>query len=219
MRIGIDLGGTKTEFIALSSSGDVLLRERQPTPVGDYRRTLDTIRAGVLSIENRLGKVGSVGIGIPGTLSPATALVKGANSNCLNGTRLDVDLKDLLQREVRIANDANCFALSEAIDGAASRFGVVFGVILGTGTGGGLVIERKIRTGPNAIAGEWGHNSLPWHRNAVRDGAPDQPATLLVRQGGLYRNVAVGTGPCPQLSHADRTHRQRQGDRATRRGR
>ena len=174
MRIGIDLGGTKTEFIALSSSGDVLLRERQPTPVGDYRRTLDTIRAGVLSIENRLGKVGSVGIGIPGTLSPATALVKGANSNCLNGTRLDVDLKDLLQREVRIANDANCFALSEAIDGAASRFGVVFGVILGTGTGGGLVIERKIRTGPNAIAGEWGHNSLPWHRNAVRDGAPDQ---------------------------------------------
>ena len=162
MRIGIDLGGTKIEFIALSSTGDVLLRERQPTPVGNYRRTLDTIRAGVLSIESRLGETGSIGIGIPGTLSPATGLVKGANSSCLNNMQLDLDLESLLHRKVRIANDANCFALSEAVDGAASGSDLVFGVILGTGTGGGLVIDGRIRKGPNAIAGEWGHNPLPW---------------------------------------------------------
>lgn len=164
MRIGIDLGGTKIEFMALSASGDVLVRERRPTPTGDYRRTLDAIRAGVLSIEDRLGETGSVGVGIPGTLSPATGLVKGANSTCLNNMRLDRDLEGVLQRTVRIANDANCFALSEAIDGAASGHGLVFGVILGTGAGGGLVIDGKIRSGSNAIAGEWGHNPLPWHQ-------------------------------------------------------
>ncbi|MFT5440085.1 MAG: fructokinase [Alphaproteobacteria bacterium] len=174
MRIGIDLGGTKTEFIALSAMGDVLVREREATPAGDYRATIDLIRSKVLAIESRLGNRGSVGIGIPGVLSPSTGLVKGGNSTWLNGRRLDFDLAEALGRDVRIANDANCFALSEAVDGAASGAHMVFGVILGTGTGGGLVIGGAPLIGANAIAGEWGHNPLPWHNSNSGDGISQQ---------------------------------------------
>ena len=169
MRIGIDLGGTKIEFIALSATGEVLVRERRPTPRGDYRATIGLIRSGILAIEARLSLRGTVGIGIPGSVSPATGLVKGGNSTWLNGRKLDFDLAQALGRDVRMANDANCFALSEAIDGAACNAQVVFGVILGTGTGGGVVIGGKPLIGANAIAGEWGHNPLPW-RDADSEG-------------------------------------------------
>tara|TARA_R110000787_G_scaffold25320_4_gene71209 strand:+ start:1318 stop:2235 length:918 start_codon:yes stop_codon:yes gene_type:complete len=206
MRIGIDLGGTKIEFIALSAAGSVLLRERQPTPSGDYRQTLEAIRAGVLSIESRLGETGSVGIGIPGTMSPATGLVKGANSSCLNGMRLDLDLENLLQREIRIANDANCFALSEAVDGAASQSGLVFGVILGTGTGGGLVIDGRIRKGPNAIAGEWGHNPLPWPLSRPQDDLADhEPRSCWCGKTGCIETWL--SGPGLERSYRGRTGR------------
>jgi fructokinase len=155
MRIGVDLGGTKIEAIALDGSREVF-RKRVATPRGDYGATL-------LSIKNLVEEVGegSVGIGIPGTLSRVTGLVKNANSTCLIGEPLKQDLEKLLNRPVRIENDANCFALSEAVDGAGQGARVVFGVILGTGVGGGIVVDGKLLVGPNAIAGEWGHNPLP----------------------------------------------------------
>jgi fructokinase len=162
MRLGIDLGGTKTEIIALDSQGRELLRERRPTPSQSYEAILETLTNLVLSAEQKLGLKGTVGIGIPGALSRATGLVKNANTICLIGKPLDRDLGASLKREVRLANDANCFALSEAIDGAGRGAELVFGVILGTGVGGGIVIRQTVRTGPHAIAGEWGHNPLPW---------------------------------------------------------
>ncbi|MBD3609997.1 MAG: ROK family protein [Gammaproteobacteria bacterium] len=162
MRIGIDLGGTKIEIIALDAQGQILHRQRTATPAGDYRATVQTIYELVSTTEQLLGKQGSVGIGIPGALSPASGVVKNANSTCLIGQPLDKDLQQALSRPVRISNDANCFAVSEAIDGAAAHANVVFGVILGTGVGGGIVINGQPLTGPNAIAGEWGHNPLPW---------------------------------------------------------
>jgi predicted NBD/HSP70 family sugar kinase len=162
MRFGIDLGGTKIELIALGRSGEECWRRRAPTPQGDYRGTLETIWQLVLQAERELGRTGSVGIGTPGAVSRATGLLKNSNSVCLNGQPLIEDLERVLERPVRIANDADCFALSEASDGAAAGLPVVFGVILGTGVGGGIVVHGRLLEGPNAIAGEWGHNPLPW---------------------------------------------------------
>jgi fructokinase len=164
MRIGLDLGGTKIEGVALGDDGAQLARRRVATPRHDYAATLEAMAGVVRDLEAETGRRGSVGVGMPGALSPATGLVKNANSTWLIGQPLDRDLSGLLGRKVRFANDANCFALSEAVDGAAAGARVVFGVIVGTGTGGGIVVDRKVLTGPNAIAGEWGHNPLPWPR-------------------------------------------------------
>jgi len=160
-RLGVDLGGTKIEILALDDSGAECFRRRVPTPRGDYHATLDAIVALVADAERTLGKHAAVGVGIPGALSRATGLVKNANSTWLIGKPLRQDLERLLAREVRLGNDANCFALSEAVDGAGQGANVVFGVILGTGVGGGIVVRQRILEGPNAIAGEWGHNPLP----------------------------------------------------------
>lgn len=160
MRLGIDLGGTKIEIVALAEDGRELLRQRLPTPQGDYRATVQALAHLVQEVERMLQQRGSVGVGIPGTISALTGCVKNANSICLIGRPLREDLQQLLQREVRLANDANCFALSEAQDGAGMGATTVFGVILGTGVGGGIVIHGQLLTGANAIAGEWGHNAL-----------------------------------------------------------
>ena len=162
IRIGIDLGGSKIEVAALSRDGVILVRHRVPTPRDDYWRTLTAIAGLIEQVETRTGPAASVGVGIPGTLSPATGLVKNANSVCLIGRPLADDLQRLLDRPVRFENDANCFALSEARDGAGQGYRLVFGVILGTGTGGGIVVDGHVWGGRNAIGGEWGHNPLPW---------------------------------------------------------
>jgi fructokinase len=172
MRIGIDLGGTKIEIIAFGDNGEVLFRDRVATPQEDYSGTLQVIAELVVRLERELGRQGTVGIGMPGAISPATGLVKNSNSVCLNGQRFDRDLEQLLRRPLRIANDANCFALSEATDGAAAGAEVVFGVILGTGTGGGVAVRGAILAGANAIAGEWGHNPLPWPHPEELPGPP-----------------------------------------------
>ena len=161
LRFGIDLGGTKIEIIALDRAGRACLRRRIPTPQGDYPGTVAAITGLVLAAERELQTRGSVGIGIPGAESRQSGLIKNANSTCLNGQPLRRDLETALQREVRLANDANCFALSEAHDGHAEGAASVFGVILGTGVGGGIVIDGRILVGHDAIAGEWGHNPLP----------------------------------------------------------
>ncbi|MBF0324634.1 MAG: ROK family protein [Alphaproteobacteria bacterium] len=180
LRIGIDLGGTKTEAIALDrSSGVELARRRVATERGSYDGTIRTIRDLVQGLEAQLGGRASVGIGIPGTISPATGLVKNANSTWLIGQPFDRDLQDALGRPVRLANDADCFALSEATDGAGAGAATMFGVILGTGVGGGLVVQGKLVTGPNAVAGEWGHNPLPWPADNERPG----PACYCGRSG------------------------------------
>lgn len=178
-RLGVDLGGTKIEAIALDAAGAVVARERVPTPQGDYPATLTAIRDVIEAMEHRLGiftkdpaaKI-PLGVGIPGALSPHTGRVQNANSTVLIGEALDQDLSRVLQRPVRLANDANCFALSEAMDGAAADAEVVFGVIVGTGTGGGIVIRKQVLSGPNAIAGEWGHNPLPWPETEELPGPP-----------------------------------------------
>jgi len=162
IRIGIDLGGTKIEGIAFSEAGDELFRHRLATPQGDYQATLQSIAGLIDQIEADIGEQGSIGICTPGALSPATGLLRNSNSVCMNGKPVLTELQERLQREIRIANDANCFALSEATDGAAKDAAVVFGVIIGTGTGAGIVVDKKVLVGPNAIAGEWGHNPLPW---------------------------------------------------------
>jgi fructokinase len=184
MRIGIDLGGTKIEGVVLDDSGQESGRLRVPTPRDDYQATVAAIADVVVRLEQMgraaLGPVASaavgpasVGLGIPGVVSPATGLVKNSNSTWIIGHPLDRDIERVLGRPVRVANDANCFALSEAVDGAGAVPGarashpgprVVFGVIVGTGTGGGVAVDRQVLTGPNAIAGEWGHNPLPWMR-------------------------------------------------------
>ena len=156
LRIGVDIGGTKIEALALDAAGREVFRKRIPTPRGDYEATV----AAVVSLVAEAG-AGTVGVGIPGALSRATGRVKNANSTWLIGRSLKEDLERALKREIRLENDANCFALSEAIDGAGQGARVVFGVILGTGVGGGIVVDGRVLTGPNAIAGEWGHNPLP----------------------------------------------------------
>lgn len=165
MRIGVDLGGSKIEVVALDAAGHARLRRRVATPPS-YPGVIASIRALVEGVEAELGARGTVGVGIPGSLSPETGLVRGANSTWLNGGRLDVDLAEALGREVRISNDANCLALSEAADGAADGAASVFAVILGTGVGAGLVVQGRLLEGLNRIAGEWGHNPLPWMTEA-----------------------------------------------------
>ncbi len=169
-RIGVDLGGTKIEAIALAAE-TVAARRRIPTP-RDYTATLDAISRLVAELESETGSSGTVGIGIPGVVTHATGLVKNANSTFLIGRPLQADLEQKLARPIRVANDANCFALSEAIDGAGRKFETVFGVILGTGVGGGIAIRRRIHEGPNQIAGEWGHNPLPWMTDEEHASAP-----------------------------------------------
>ncbi|WP_316977362.1 ROK family protein [Shumkonia mesophila] len=170
MRIGIDLGGTKIEGIVLDGDGRERARLRVPTPLGDYAATLAAIAALVDDLETQAGAAASVGVGIPGIVSPASGLVKNANSTWLIGKPLDRDLQAALGRPIRLENDANCFAVSEAADGAAAGAAVVFGVILGTGVGGGIVIDGRPLRGRNAIAGEWGHNPLPWPEDDERPG-------------------------------------------------
>ena len=170
MKIGIDLGGTKTEIAAFDDAGRELLRRRAPTPSGDYAATLALINQLVGDAERESAATATVGIATPGAASPATGLMRNSNSTCLNGRPFARDLERVLHRSVRLANDANCFALSESVDGAAAGASIVFGVILGTGVGGGIVINREVIDGPNAIAGEWGHNPLPWPRDDERPG-------------------------------------------------
>jgi len=179
MRIGIDLGGTKIEGVAIGDDGSERLRRRIASPRDDYRATLAAVAGLVHDIERELGARGTVGIGIPGTVSPATGLIKNSNSTWLNGRRLDDDLSRLLDRPLRFENDANCFALSEATDGAGQGAAAVFGVIIGTGTGGGVVVHQRVVTGANAIGGEWGHNPLPAPRDDERPG----PACYCGRSG------------------------------------
>jgi fructokinase len=169
-RIGVDLGGSKIEAALLDPSGAVVRRERIDSPSGDYDATLRAIRSLVLAIEAGLPRKCPVGVGMPGALSPTHGLVKNANSTWLIGRPLDRDLAQILDRPVRLANDADCFALSEATDGAGSGAPTVFGVILGTGVGGGIVVHGRLLSGPNAIAGEWGHSPLPWPRDEERPG-------------------------------------------------
>jgi len=170
MRIGVDLGGTKIEAIAIDDHGRECVRERIASPRGDYGATLQAIVNLVQRVEQTIGERGTVGVGIPGTIARASGLVKNANSTWLNGRRIGDDLPALLGRPVRFENDANCFALSEATDGAAAGAGVVFGVILGTGTGGGVIVHGGVLRGRNEIGGEWGHNPLPAMRDEERPG-------------------------------------------------
>ena len=170
--IGIDLGGTKIEVIALDADQAVRARHRTQTPRNDYAGTLRAIGELVAKVESETGECGTVGVGIPGSLSPFTGRMRNANSVWLNGKRLDADLAEVLGRPVRLANDADCFALSEAVDGAGSGVGTLFGVIIGTGTGGGIVVNGRLLIGPNRIAGEWGHNPLPWSRGEEHPGPP-----------------------------------------------
>ena len=172
MRLGIDLGGTKIEIIALDGSGKELLRRRVHSPKGNYHETLQAIAQLVRDAEAELGQRGTLGIGTPGALSRATGRIKNSNSTHLIGQPIQQDLEALLQRKVHICNDANCFALSEATDGAAAGAEVVFGAILGTGVGAGIVVNGRILTGPNGIAGEWGHNPLPWPEAHELPGPP-----------------------------------------------
>ncbi|MEW5726703.1 MAG: ROK family protein [Pseudomonadota bacterium] len=195
LRIGIDLGGTKTEAIALDGASHAeLARRRVPTARGDYDATVRAIRDLVEGLESGLGRRGTVGLGIPGAISPASGLVKNANSTWLIGKPFDRDLERALGRPVRIANDADCFALSEATDGAGAGAGTVFGVILGTGVGAGIVVEGRPLAGPNAIAGEWGHNPLPWPRDDERPG----PACYCGKHGCVETFLS---GPGLALDH------------------
>jgi fructokinase len=171
LRIGVDLGGTKIEAVALAADGAEIERRRRPTPVGDYEATVQTVAALVRELEDDLGEPGSVGVGTPGSLAPGDGRIRNANSVCLNGRHLDHDLAAALNRQIRLANDADCFALSEATDGAGDGARTVFGVILGTGVGGGVVVDGRLLDGPNRIAGEWGHNPLPWPTPEEQPGA------------------------------------------------
>lgn len=160
MRFGLDLGGTKMEAVLLDDTGEIVWRERRPTPAEDYQAIIETIAALVAQAAIETAQEMTVGIGMPGSLSPKTGLVRNSNTQCLNGQAIKQDLESAMAREVRLANDANCFALSEATDGAGAGAQSVFGVIIGTGCGGGLVFDGKLQKGANGIGGEWGHNPL-----------------------------------------------------------
>lgn len=181
LRIGVDLGGTKIEALALTGDGREVIRRRVSTPQGDYEGTVRRAAELVRAVEAEAGGTGSVGVGIPGTLSRASGVVKNANSTWLNGRALDRDLSRCLDRPVRVQNDANCFAVSEATDGAARGAAIVFGVILGTGVGGGLVVNGRVIDGPMGVTGEWGHNALPRPTDDERPG----PDCYCGRQGCL----------------------------------
>ncbi len=170
MRIGIDLGGTKIEGIVLDDEGDEIIRHRIATPQGDYMGTLQAIKGLVDYLESHTTHVETIGIGTPGAISAATGLMKNSNSVCMNGKPVHEDIETLLGRKVSLANDANCFALSEATDGAAKDADIVFGVIVGTGTGAGIVVHGRLLTGSNCISGEWGHNPLPWPQDVELPG-------------------------------------------------
>ncbi len=219
LRIGIDLGGTKIEGIALDTGGRELLRRRIATPRGDYPATVAAVAGLVAAMERELGRPGRVGVGIPGTLSRATGRIKNANSTWLIGRPFDRDLAAALERPVRLANDANCFALSEAVDGAAAGAQVVFGVILGTGVGGGIALAGRVLVGRNAIAGEWGHNPLPWPRDDERPGPPCYCGkrgcieTFLSGAGLARDHAAAGA---PHISAEEVVNRASAGDAAAR---
>ena len=205
MRLGVDLGGTKIEILALDATGAERFRRRIPTPRGDYRATLAAIAGLVADAETATGVAGSVGVGTPGSISRATGLLRGSNSVCLNGQPIQRDLETLLGRAVRITNDANCFALSEASDGAGRGASVVFGAILGTGVGAGIVVRGKVLDGPNGIAGEWGHNPLPWPRDDERPGhrcfcGQDGCIETFLAGPGLERDHLHATGE-PLTAH------------------
>ena len=215
LRLGVDLGGTKIEIVALDDDGKALLRQRLPTPQNDYTATIAAIATLVEKAESQLGQRGTLGVGIPGSESRATGLIRNANSTCLIGKPLRRDLQTRLQREVRLANDANCFALSEASDGAGLGASVVFGVILGTGVGGGVVVKGDVLTGINGIAGEWGHNRLPgdetfrppcyWGRNGCVETFLSGPAMSADHQRGggtmmspqdILKQAELGSSAC-----------------------
>jgi fructokinase len=217
LRIGVDVGGTKIEAVALDGRDRELSRERVRTPSGDYERTLGAIVHLVRLVESQAGGTGTVGVGIPGTLSPATGVVKNANSTWLIGRPLGDDLPRLLGRPVRFANDANCLALSESTDGAAAGAPIVFGVVVGSGTGGGVVVNGQVVTGANAIAGEWGHNPMPWPREGEWPG----PACYCGRTGcietflsgpGLARDYRATAGE--EVAASDVVARAAAGERA-----
>lgn len=201
MRIGIDWGGTKIEGVALDHDGAVLARHRVGTPKGDYDGCLAAIVALVAELEREAGRKGTVGIGIPGAISPRTGLIMNANSTWNIGRPLDTDIMGALGREVRIENDANCFAVSEAVDGAGAGYGVVWGVIIGTGAGSGIAIDGRALGGRNRIAGEWGHNPMPWPRDDERPG----PQCYCGKRGCLETFIS-GTGI--QRDHLARTGHQ-----------
>lgn len=200
MRIGIDIGGTKIELIALDENGAVLSRERAPSPKGDYGETIRVVRDLITGTEARLDRRGSVGLAIPGTISARTGLVKNANSTCLIGQPLDRDVASALGRPVRVANDANCFALSEATDGAGRNAHAVFGIIAGTGVGGGMCFDRHVWSGAHGIAGEWGHNPLPSPSPAELPG----PVCYCGKQGCIESWIS---GPALTGQHRQRTGR------------
>ena len=197
-RMGVDLGGTKTEVLVVDEARQPLMRERYATPAPDYDAILEAIANEYRRARARFGDDLTLGVGIPGALSPQTGKLRNSNTQCLNGRELGRDLEALVGREVRIENDANCFALSEALGGAAQGYRVVFGVIIGTGTGGGLVVDGKLLNGPHSISGEWGHNPLPWWRES--DGLPacycGKTACIetFLSGPGLARNYATRYG-------------------------
>ena len=211
LRLGIDLGGTKTEGVVMDAAGKILRRERRPTPASrGYEAILENIRALVLDLEKQVGQSCRVGIGTPGAISAVTACLKNSNTVCLNGKPLHQDLEKNLQRPIRIANDANCFALSEALDGAGQGAGVVFGVIMGTGVGGGIVWQGKLHEGIHHIAGEWGHNVLEADGPACYCGKRGCVESLLSGPG-LARDWRHRGGD-PSLEAQDIAARAAQGD-------
>jgi len=200
VRIGVDLGGTKIEIVALDQHGTELLRKRVPTPQEDYHAILAAVAGLVRDAEETLHRRARVGIGTPGSASRATGLLRGSNSVCLHGQPLQHDLEELLDRRIVLTNDANCFALSEASDGAGAGAAVVFGVIVGTGVGGGIVVAGRLLDGPNGIAGEWGHNPLPWPRADERPGPP-----CFCGRSGCIETFVSGRG-------MERDHREQTGE-------
>jgi fructokinase len=191
VRWGIDLGGTKTEIVGLDLGGEVRFRRRIPTPAHDYDAIVAAVAGLVDAAEAQVGVRGTVGVGTPGSISPSTGVMRNANTVVLNGRPLRDDLERALGREIRVANDANCFALSEAVDGAGAGHDVVFGVILGTGCGGGIAIHRQVLHGANGIAGEWGHSPLPWPELTELPGPP-----CYCGKRGCIETWVSGTGLC-----------------------